>query len=143
MPTSPTAIPPYAVPCPGPDGSAGRYALVSGDGRLVRAPDLSAVGPFHPDGRGGLVAPAADPHGRWGHLDQHGAWLAEPALRRTEAFDDSGLSRFRADDGRWGYAGTAHPSSRRPWRRPGSSGTAWPPPAPRTGWAISTPPAAS
>ncbi|MFD5415316.1 WG repeat-containing protein [Streptomyces nojiriensis] len=106
MPSSTTARPPYVVPCAGPDGSGARYALVGADGRLVRAPDLSAVGAFHPDGRGGFVAPAADPEGRCGYLDHRGAWLAEPALRYTEAFEDDGLSRFQAEDGRWGYAGT-------------------------------------
>ncbi|MFE5771548.1 WG repeat-containing protein [Streptomyces sp. NPDC056485] len=106
MPSSTTASPPYAVPCPGPSGSAERYALVSADGRLVRAPELSAVGPFHPDGGGGFVAPAADGEGRCGYLDHRGAWLGAPALAYTGAFEDDGLSRFQAPDGHWGYAGT-------------------------------------
>ncbi|MFB6581087.1 MULTISPECIES: WG repeat-containing protein [unclassified Streptomyces] len=106
MPSSTTAPPPYVVPCAGPDGSGTRYALVGADGRLVRAPELSAVGAFHPDGRGGFVAPAADLEGRCGYLDHRGAWLAEPALPYTEMFEDDGLSRFQVQDGRWGYAGT-------------------------------------
>ncbi|MFJ1706095.1 WG repeat-containing protein [Kitasatospora sp. NPDC088346] len=83
-----------------------RYALVGADGRLVRAPGLGAVGPFHPDGHGGFVAPAADQDGRYGYLDHRGAWLAEPELRHTGPFQDDGLSRYQAQDGRWGYAGT-------------------------------------
>ncbi|MER5932461.1 WG repeat-containing protein [Streptomyces sp. NPDC002054] len=101
-----TAPPPYVVPCGEPTGSGTRYALVGADGRLVRAPELSAVGVFRPDGRGGFVAPAADLEGRCGYLDHRGEWLAEPALPYTEAFEDDGLSRFQAADGRWGYAGT-------------------------------------
>ncbi|MFD4871423.1 WG repeat-containing protein [Streptomyces sp. NPDC058412] len=106
MPSSTTARPPYVVPCEGPVGSGARYALVGADGRLVRAPELSAVGVFRPDGRGGFVAPAADQQGRCGYLDHRGAWLADPVLTFTEAFEDNGLSRFQAQDGRWGYAGT-------------------------------------
>ncbi|MGZ9935798.1 WG repeat-containing protein [Streptomyces sp. NC-S4] len=106
MPSSTTDRPPYVVPCAGSAASGAPYALVGADGQLVRAPDLSAVGVFHPDGRGGFVAPAADPEGRCGYLDHRGAWLSEPALPYTEAFEDNGLSRFRAEDGRWGYAGT-------------------------------------
>ncbi|MFD8791891.1 WG repeat-containing protein, partial [Streptomyces vinaceus] len=67
---------------------------------------MSAVGPFHPDGAGGFVAPAADDQGLCGYVDHHGAWLAAPALTNTGAFEDDGLSRFRARDGHWGYAGT-------------------------------------
>ncbi|WP_051805799.1 WG repeat-containing protein [Streptomyces sp. NRRL F-2747] len=74
MLSSTTASPPYAVPCAGAAGSAERCALVSADGRLVRAPELSAVG--------------------------------SPTPAYTGAFDDDGLSRFRARDGHWGYAGT-------------------------------------
>ncbi|MFF3653410.1 WG repeat-containing protein [Streptomyces sp. NPDC002181] len=105
MPAGTTASPPYAVPCPGPSGSAERYALVSADGRLVRAPELSAVGPLHPDRRGGFVAPAADDEGRCGYVDHRGAWPGAPALACTGAFEDGGLSRFQAPDGHWGYAG--------------------------------------
>ncbi|WP_305068065.1 WG repeat-containing protein [Kitasatospora sp. A2-31] len=105
MPSTPPAVPPYAVPCPDPAGSGTRHALVDADGRLVREPDLSAVGPFHADGRGGFVAPAADRDGRWGYLDHRGTWLAEPELRHAGAFEELGLSRFQAADGRWGYAG--------------------------------------
>ncbi|MFD9420307.1 WG repeat-containing protein [Streptomyces goshikiensis] len=106
MPSRTTALPPYVIPCADPAGSRARYALVGADGRLVRAPEPSAVGVFHPDGRGGFVAPAADREGRCGYLDHRGEWLAEPALAYTEAFEDNGLSRFQAGDGRWGYAGT-------------------------------------
>lgn len=106
MPSSTAPRPPYVVPCAESAGSGARYALVGADGRLVRAPELSAVGAFHPDGRGGFVAPAADLEGRCGYLDHDGAWLAEPALPYTETFEADGLSRFRAEDGRWGYAGT-------------------------------------
>ncbi|MFI5666290.1 WG repeat-containing protein [Streptomyces sp. NPDC051704] len=108
MPSSTTASPPYAVPCAGagPTGSAERYALVATDGRLVRAPQLSAVGSFHRDGGGGFVAPAADDEGRWGYVDHRGAWLAAPTLAYTGVFDGDGLSRFRTRDGHWGYAGT-------------------------------------
>ncbi|MFB7057626.1 WG repeat-containing protein [Streptomyces vinaceus] len=67
---------------------------------------MSAVGSFHPDGAGGFVAPAADDEGLCGYVDHHGAWLAAPALTNTGAFEDDGLSRFRARDGHWGYAGT-------------------------------------
>lgn len=105
--TTTAAAPPYVVPCAVPPvGPGARYALVGADGGLVRAPELSAVGAFHPDGRGGFVAPAADEEGRCGYLDHRGEWLAEPGLSYTEGFEDDGLSRFQAKDGRWGYAGT-------------------------------------
>ncbi|QES51831.1 hypothetical protein DEJ50_32245 [Streptomyces venezuelae] len=103
---SPPPSPPYVVPYGEPAGSVARYALVGADGRLVRAPDLSAVGVFRPDGRCGFVAPAADEDGRCGYLDHRGEWLAEPALPYTERFEDNGLSRFRSADGLWGYVGT-------------------------------------
>ncbi|WP_395298306.1 WG repeat-containing protein [Kitasatospora hibisci] len=106
MSSIPPAVPPYAVPCPNPAGSGTRHALVDPDGRLLREPDLSGVGPFHADGFGGFVAPAADGDGRWGYLDHRGAWLAEPELRHAGAFEEFGLSRFQAADGRWGYAGS-------------------------------------
>ncbi|MFF4998103.1 WG repeat-containing protein [Streptomyces sp. NPDC000656] len=72
----------------------------------MRAPELSAVGAFHPDGGRGFVAPAAADEGRCGYVDHRGAWLAAPALAYTGPFDHDGLSRFRARDGHWGYAGT-------------------------------------
>ncbi|MEU6314309.1 WG repeat-containing protein [Streptomyces sp. NPDC047014] len=107
MTSATPAPPPYVVPCGEPGGGAGApYALVGADGRLVRAPGLSAVGAFHPDGQGGYVAPAADRDGRCGYLDHRGVWLAAPELAYTEAFGADGLSRFQAEGGLWGFAGT-------------------------------------
>ncbi|MEW2418816.1 WG repeat-containing protein [Streptomyces sp. NPDC046866] len=106
MPSTQFVTPPYVVPCPGSVGSGVRYALVGADGQLVRAPELSAVGVFSPDGRGGFTAPAADQDGRCGYLRHDGTWLSAPTLSYTEGFDNEGLSRFQGEDGRWGYAGT-------------------------------------
>ncbi|MEU2392879.1 WG repeat-containing protein [Streptomyces sp. NPDC007369] len=103
MQTAPPA--PHAVPVEGCAPFGRRFALVDGTGHLVRPPDLTAVGPFHGDGRGGPTAPAADLSGSWGYLDGRGRWLAEPALQYATEFDGAGLSRFRAD-GLWGYADT-------------------------------------
>ncbi|MEU6312152.1 WG repeat-containing protein [Streptomyces sp. NPDC047014] len=97
---------PRAVPVEGGAPFGRRFALVDPAAGLVRPPDLSAVGRFRADGRGGLVAPAADLSGRWGYLDGRGHWLAEPALEHATDFDGAGLSRFLAD-GAWGYADTA------------------------------------
>ncbi|MFK0254920.1 WG repeat-containing protein [Streptomyces sp. NPDC090445] len=96
---------PHAVPVEGGAPFGRRFALVDRAGHLVRPPDLSAVGPFHEDGRGGLTAPAADLSGSWGYLDGQGCWLAEPSLGHATAFDGAGLSRYLAD-GLWGYADT-------------------------------------
>ncbi|MGW4687059.1 WG repeat-containing protein [Streptomyces sp. NPDC004244] len=104
MLTAPTA--PHAVPVEGRAPFGRRFALVDRAGHLVRPPDLTAVAPFHEDGRGGLVAPAADLTGGWGYLDGQGRWLAEPVLEHTTGFDGAGLSRFLSD-GLWGYADTA------------------------------------
>ncbi|MEV7512774.1 WG repeat-containing protein [Streptomyces sp. NPDC091201] len=96
---------PRAVPVDGREPFRARFALVDAGGGLVRPPELSAVGAFRPDGRGGLVAPAADLDGRWGYLDGDGRRRSGPALEHATGFDAEGLSRFRAD-GAWGYAGT-------------------------------------
>ncbi|MGW4892275.1 WG repeat-containing protein [Kitasatospora sp. NPDC004240] len=106
-PTEPVA-PPYAIPCPWPtDSDSGvRYALVDGAGRLVREPDLGAVGAFHPRDLGGFTAPAADAQGRWGYLDERGRWRREPDLPAVREFGTYGLSPYQDADGRWGYAGT-------------------------------------
>ncbi|MFJ7166577.1 WG repeat-containing protein [Streptomyces globosus] len=97
--------PPYAVPVEGAAPFGRRLALVDRRGRLVRPPELAAVGRFHPDGRGGWTAPAADLAGRWGYLDGQGAWRAEPHLEHAGDFDDFGLSPFLSG-GLWGYADT-------------------------------------
>ncbi|MFE2547508.1 WG repeat-containing protein [Streptomyces sp. NPDC059355] len=99
--------PPYVVPVVGRAPFGTRWALVTATGDLVRPPDLTAVGPFHAraGGEGGMIAPAADASGRWGHLDERGHWLARPAWEWAGAFDRSGLSRFRSE-GLWGYADT-------------------------------------
>ncbi|MEV7614185.1 WG repeat-containing protein [Streptomyces sp. NPDC089799] len=102
----PAPATPYAVPVAGAAPFGTRWALVDGTGRLIRPPDLTAVGPFHEDGRGGAVAPAADLTGRWGYLDGQGHWLSAPAREWAGPFDGEGLSRFRSD-GLWGYADTA------------------------------------
>ncbi|MFJ1567920.1 hypothetical protein ACIOG8_27515 [Streptomyces erythrochromogenes] len=88
MPSRTTALPPYVVPCAGAAGyGAARYALVGADGRLVRAPDPSAVGcSARTAGAGSSPPPPTGPY--------------------TEAFEDDGLSRFQAADGHWGFAGT-------------------------------------
>ncbi|MFJ9942265.1 WG repeat-containing protein [Streptomyces erythrochromogenes] len=102
-PHRPVPSAPYAVPVPGDAPFGTRVALVDATGSLVRAPDLTAVGPFHPDGDGGLVAPAADLAGLWGYLDGRGRWIVGPGLEWAGAFDGSGLSRFRRA-GLFGYA---------------------------------------
>ncbi|MGW6785238.1 WG repeat-containing protein [Streptomyces sp. NPDC054987] len=102
-PHRPVPSAPYAVPVTGREPFGTRLALVDPEGALVRAPELGAVGPFHPDGDGGLVAPAADLAGRWGYLDGRGRWLDAPGLEWTGAFDGAGLSRFRRA-GLFGYA---------------------------------------
>ncbi|MGW2250668.1 hypothetical protein ACWCXH_10750 [Kitasatospora sp. NPDC001660] len=51
---------PYVVPCEGEGPYGLRFALVDSAGRLVRRPDLSWVGEFAPDGRGGHLVPARD-----------------------------------------------------------------------------------
>ncbi|MFD8574549.1 WG repeat-containing protein [Streptomyces virginiae] len=102
-PHRPVPSAPYAVPVAGGAPVGTRVALVDAAGALVRAPDLSAVGPFHPDGHGGLVAPAADPAGLWGYLDGRGRWINGPGLEWAGAFDGAGLSRFRRS-GLFGYA---------------------------------------
>ncbi|MFJ5549188.1 WG repeat-containing protein [Streptomyces sp. NPDC093225] len=96
---------PHAVPVDGAAPFGRRFALVDRVGRLVRAPELGAVGPFHPDGEGGFVAPAADPDGAWGYVDGAGRWVVEPAFEHTTEFDGAGLSRFRSH-GLWGYVDT-------------------------------------
>ncbi|WP_167350571.1 WG repeat-containing protein [Streptomyces yangpuensis] len=90
----------------GRDPFGTRLALVDAVGALVRSPDLTAVGPFHPDGEGGPVAPAADRAGRWGYLNGQGRWLSAPGLEWAGAFDGAGLSRFRRA-GLFGYADTS------------------------------------
>ncbi|MER7731826.1 WG repeat-containing protein [Streptomyces erythrochromogenes] len=102
-PHRPVPAAPYAVPVTGADPFGTRVALVDAAGSLVRAPDLTAVGPFHPDGGGGLVAPAADRAGLWGYLDGRGRWITAPGLEWAGAFDAAGLSRFRRA-GLFGYA---------------------------------------
>ncbi|MEV6676451.1 WG repeat-containing protein [Streptomyces erythrochromogenes] len=104
-PHRPVPSAPYAVPVTGGAPFGTRVALVDASGALVRPPDLAAVGPFHPDGDGGLVAPAADPAGLWGYLDGRGRWISGPGLEWAGAFDGSGLSRFRRA-GLFGYADT-------------------------------------
>ncbi|MFF5804845.1 WG repeat-containing protein [Streptomyces sp. NPDC012746] len=104
-PPSPVPPAPYAVPVEGRAPFGARRALVGGSGELVRPPDLTAVGPFHDGGKGGLIAPAADLAGRWGYLDARGGWIAAPGLEWAGPFDGAGLSRFRSAE-RWGYADT-------------------------------------
>ncbi|MEU8776938.1 WG repeat-containing protein [Streptomyces sp. NPDC048606] len=105
-PPRPAPPAPYAVPVDGRDPFGRRWALVDGSGALIRPPDLGHVGPFHPDGRGGFVAPAADLTGRWGYLDASGRPLAAFDLDWAGPFDGEGLSRFLTA-GLWGYADTA------------------------------------
>ncbi|MFF3015608.1 WG repeat-containing protein [Streptomyces sp. NPDC057939] len=99
-PTVPLA--PHAVPVEGCAPFGLRYALVDEVGGLVRPPDLTEVGAWHTDGRGGFIAPAADLAGTWGYMDGYGSWLAEPTLQHATGFDE-GLSRFMTG-GLWGYA---------------------------------------
>ncbi|MFE2144491.1 WG repeat-containing protein [Streptomyces sp. NPDC059456] len=96
---------PHAVPVEGRAPFGLRFALVDHTGGLVRPAELTAVGAFREDGRGGLTAPARDLAGTWGYLDGRGRWLAEPSLEDATGFDAAGLSRFLTD-GLWGYADT-------------------------------------
>ncbi|MGW2271454.1 WG repeat-containing protein [Streptomyces yangpuensis] len=105
-PHRPVLAAPYAVPVTGAAPFGTKVALVDAAGSLVRAPDLTAVGPFHADGEGGRVAPAADRAGLWGYLDGRGRWITAPGLEWAGAFDGAGLSRFRRA-GLFGYADTS------------------------------------
>ncbi|MFJ2594179.1 hypothetical protein [Streptomyces erythrochromogenes] len=142
-PPRPAPSAPYAVPVTGGAPFGTGVALVDAAGALVRAPDLTAVGPFHPDGDGDLVAPAADPAGLWGYLDGQGRWIAGPEPEWAGAFDGAGLSRFRRA-GLFGYAdasGAPVVAARFLGRRSSTTGWPWSVPGtasamriPRAGW---------
>ncbi|MCS0634535.1 WG repeat-containing protein [Streptomyces sp. LP05-1] len=99
-------MPPLPVAVEGAAPFGIRFALVDGVGRLVREPDLTAVGAFAGDGPAGPLAPAADTEGRWGYLDRAGRWVAPPVWQYAHPLDDHGRGRFQ-QGGRWGYIDAA------------------------------------
>ncbi|MEU6057304.1 WG repeat-containing protein [Streptomyces sp. NPDC047097] len=98
---------PWPVEVTGAAPFGRRFALVDAAGRLVREPDLTAVGAFAGDGPHGPIAPAADTGGRWGYVDRAGRWVAPPIWRYAYPLDGHGFGRFQHgegdEDGRWGY----------------------------------------
>ncbi|MEV6521066.1 WG repeat-containing protein [Longispora sp. NPDC051575] len=90
---------PRVLCVPGPAGD--RHGLIDPAGRLLRAPDLLAVGTFESDGAGGWVAPAQALDGRWGYLGSDGRWLVEPTLLDAMRLAE-GFARFQTDSG-WGF----------------------------------------